>query len=148
MKHLVTDIFNIFVGPSELDESTLLNLRDWGASYVPGSASNRVSAGESSGLEIENYLNPEQKYRENGEGFHEWFPGLFILDGRFDSKFFLFFLRFFLLLVIPGLTISWVFAVMGRPGNNFDETFGEIEFTNFNFYFFGNEQVETFTTYF
>lgn len=106
MKHLVTDVFNIFVGPSELDESTLLNLRDWGASYVPGSSSNRVSAGESSGLENDNYLNPEQKSRENGESFHEWFPGLYILDGRFDSKFFLFFLRFFLLLVVPSLALS------------------------------------------
>lgn len=148
LKNIVTDIFTVFVGPSELDESSLLNLRDWGSSYHPGSTTNRISGGEMSGLEDNLSLNMEQKVRENGEGFHEWFPGLFVLDGRFDSKFFLFFLRIFLIAVVPIASISWAFAVLGKPSNNFDENFGETEFTNFNFYFFGNEQVETFSTYF
>lgn len=106
LKNIVTDIFTVFVGPSELDESSLLNLRDWGSSYHPGSTTNRISGGEMSGLEDNLSLNMEQKVRENGEGFHEWFPGLFVLDGRFDSKFFLFFLRIFLIAVVPIASIS------------------------------------------
>jgi hypothetical protein len=71
VRSFVTDIFNIFIGPVELDESNLLNLRDWGSSYSPGSTSNRVSGGELSGLENTEYLNSEQRSRENGESFHE-----------------------------------------------------------------------------
>lgn len=148
MKNIVTDIFTIFVGPVELDESNLLNLRDWGSSYSPGATTNRISGGESSGLENSSNLNREQLSRENGESFHEWFPGLYVLDGRLDSKFSLFFLRILLVFLIPILIISFLFSSLGKPSNNFDENFGELEFTNFNFYFFGNEQTETFSTYY
>jgi len=43
MKNLVTDIFSIFIGPVELDESKTLNLMEWGSNYSPGISTNRVS---------------------------------------------------------------------------------------------------------
>jgi hypothetical protein len=51
MRAIVTDIFTIFVGPVELDQSNLQNLNDWGANYTPGFRTNRVSGGEMSGFE-------------------------------------------------------------------------------------------------
>jgi hypothetical protein len=148
MKNLLTDVFSIFSGPVELDESTLLNSSEWGSNYVPGSTTNRISGGMSSGLENSFMLNSEQKLRENGENYHEWFPGLYVLDGRFDSKFSYFYLNLFLILILPITIISLWLTVLGKKSNFFDETFGELEFTNYNFYFFGNEQSQTFTTYF
>jgi hypothetical protein len=70
MRSLLTDIFSIFSGPVELDESTLLNNSEWGSNYVPGSTTNRISGGMSSGLENTATLNLEQKLRENGESYH------------------------------------------------------------------------------
>jgi hypothetical protein len=71
IKYIITDVFSIFVGPIELDESNTLNLKDWGSNYTSGSTSNRVSGGETSGLEISANLSKEQKIRENGESYHE-----------------------------------------------------------------------------
>ncbi len=60
----------------------------------------------------------------------------------------MFFLVLVILFVAPAFAIVTWFTVNGRPSNNFDETFGEMEVTNYNFFFFGNEQVETVTSYF
>jgi len=148
VKHLLTDIFSIFIGPSELDESNYLNLKDWGSNYSAGSTSNRISGGETSGLELSSSLNKEQIIRENGETFHEWFPGFYVLDGRLESRFSIFFLRITVFFLIPISIYSFWTTVNGKTSNYFDETFGEVDMTNFNFYFFGNEQTETFSTYF
>jgi hypothetical protein len=71
LRGLVTDILTMFVGPVELDQSSLLNLNDWGANYSAGFRTNRVSGGESSGFENESTLDLDQRIRENGESYHE-----------------------------------------------------------------------------
>jgi hypothetical protein len=71
-----------------------------------------------------------------------------VLDGSIDSKHSLFFIRILLLFGIPIFLVSFWLTLLGKPSNNFDETFSESDMANFNFFFFGNEQVETFTTYY
>ena len=149
MRLFLTDILSIFSGPVEFDQDNSLNINEWGANYTVGKSTNRIRGGFG-GSDIENYSNllTEQKSRENGESYHEWFPGLYVLSGSIDVKQPLFFIRLFILVVIPILLFSFFFAVYGKESIYFEETFGELDVTNNNFFFFGNEQVENYTTFF
>ena len=149
MRLLLTDILSIFSGPVEFDQDNSLNINEWGSNYSIGKSTNRIRGGFG-GSETENYSNllTEQKSRESGEIYHEWFPGLYVLTGSIDVKQPLFFIRLFILFVIPVLLFSFFFAVYGKESIYFEETFGEMDVTNNNFFFFGNEQVENYTTFF
>jgi glucan phosphoethanolaminetransferase (alkaline phosphatase superfamily) len=72
---------------------------------------------------------------------------MYVLEGRFDSKQAKFFIKLFLCIIVPILVVIFWYTINGKPSTNMDETFGEMEVTNYNFFFFGNEQVESFVTY-
>lgn len=135
VKLVFTEIFSIFSGPVELDELPSTTLNEWGSNYVPGSTTNRT-LGSYTG-DSENYYTQDinQRSRHNGENYHEWFPGMFVLDGMFDAKQGMFFLTILLILLVPTFSILTWFAINGRASNHFDETFGEMEMTNYNFFF-------------
>ncbi len=98
MSKLLIDALNLFVGSREFDTKDEPGLDDWGHSYGPGSVLR-----ERWTYSTENQtstLDANQRSRNNLEQYHEWFPGLFVLDGRLDVKQPVFFLRLLILALV------------------------------------------------
>jgi hypothetical protein len=98
MRILITDILSLFNGPVELDELPTMNLKHLGGSLIPGGSNNRISI---DGFQTTDVFDSNQRKRENGEQFHEWFPGFYVLDGRLDVKHSAIFLKFLMLVILP-----------------------------------------------
>lgn len=135
IKQIFTEVLTIFNGPIELDEDSNLTLFNLGSNYVPGSSTNKIIDSMSENSELYYTKNSNQRAKNNGEMYHEWFPGLFVLDGMLDVKHSIFFLTLLLMTIVPMSALVFWFTVNGKPSINFDETFGELEVTNYNFFF-------------
>lgn len=140
------EVLNLFVGAKEYDSADEYSLDDWGHSHGPGSVlrdqwtfstENKVTT-----------LDSNQKSRLNDENYHEWFPGIYVLDGRFDVKKPIVHLRFFLGLGFI-IFLYWAWSALNDIAPlNIIETISERDFVTQNFFIFGSGQTETISSFF